>query len=264
LIISEGNLVRPTVWFLFAHQDDEFGVFAEVERLVRADWQVYVCYLTSGSRDGKPFRTRDEESLAVLGKLGVPDTGIHFLGRELGLPDGRLCEFLPVAFRGLSSLLKRHGRPQRLYMPAWEGGHQDHDAVHLLGRALASRLAMHGDARQFPLYTGQGLPFVFFKMFACLPSNGVAERLPTPWKDRIRYCGLCFDYPSQKRAWLGLFPFFLLHQVLNGDQMLQPLLSAPLGRPHQGALLYERRGFYDYEKFVQCVIAFKPAAGIFR
>ena len=61
------------------------------------------------------------------------------------------------------------GTPDEVYLPAWEGGHQDHDAGHLLGLSLAApglRL------RQFPLYQGAGLPGPFFRVMAPLPGNG--------------------------------------------------------------------------------------------
>lgn len=52
-----------------------------------------------------------------------------------------------------------HGLPIKpgssLLIPAWEGGHQDHDAAHLIGRRLADRTGAR--AWQFPLYTGSAL-----------------------------------------------------------------------------------------------------------
>ena len=37
-------------------------------------------------------------------------------------------------------------------MHAWEGGHQDHDAVHIVGVRSAQRCGVLASSRQFPLY----------------------------------------------------------------------------------------------------------------
>lgn len=242
----------PSVLFLFAHQDDEFGVFGEIQRLVCRGERVSIAYLTSGDLSGKPSPIRDEESIAVLGKLGVSRQNIHFLGRETEIPDGKLFAYLDTAFQAVLNLAERIGRPQRLYFLAWEGGHQDHDAVHLVGLATGRQLRIIDKCFQFPLYTGAGLPSVFYKLFSPIPENGRPGVFTIPWRKRIEYIRYCFSYPSQKKTWLGLFPFFLFHYIFWGTQILQPV-SLPRIRqsPHAGKLLYERRGFCRYQDFIQ-------------
>jgi hypothetical protein len=245
-------MVLPVALFIFAHQDDESGCFFEIRRLVKRGDKVWIVYLTSGTFDGSLSFTRNTESIVVLRKIGVPKENIFFLGAHKVIPDGKLSKNLEAAFRSLIDLTKEIGIPSSLYFPAWEGGHQDHDAVHLVGIALAKYLGLLDRCYQFPLYTGVNLPCVFFRMFICLPENGEPVFTRIPWKQRIKFIKLCFFYSSQIKTWLGLFPFFAAHYIFNGTQALQRISVDRIHcRPHTGALLYERRGVYSYEEFVQ-------------
>ena len=70
------------------------------------------------------------------------------------------------------------------------------------------------------------------------------------WGDRIRFLLLCLRYRSQRKTWVGLFPFVLLNYAMIGRQQLQPLpVQRPDRRPHPGALYYERRNFLTWEVF---------------
>jgi hypothetical protein len=242
----------PVTLFVFAHQDDESGCFHEIHRLVNRGDTVWVVYLTSGTFDGSLSRTRNAESIVVLGKIGVPEENILFLGTRTAIPDGRLSKNLELALQSLIDLIKEIGVPNNLYFHAWEGGHQDHDAVHLIGIALAKHLDLLDQCYQFPFYTGVNLPAVFFRMFICLPENGEPVFARISWKQRIKFITLCFFYSSQIKTWLGLFPFFLIHYLFNGTQAFQRISAERIRLPpHAGVLLYERRGMYSYEEFAQ-------------
>ena len=250
-------MLQSTALFLFAHQDDEFGVFYEIHQLVSRGDKVIVMYLTSGTPDGTPSHIRDAESLSVLKKLGVSESNIVFWGTNAGIPDGDLCSHLDVAYRGIADLIAKAEAPEKLYFHAWEGGHQDHDAAYLLGVALGEHLGILDRCYQFPLYTGVGLPAAFFRMFYCLPENGAPNLTTIPWRQRIEFIQFCFHYPSQLKSWVGLFPFFLFHYLFFGTQILQPVSAKQIHRPpHLGKLLYERRGFYSYTKFAEVTSGF--------
>lgn len=250
-------MVQSTALFLFAHQDDEFGVFYEIHRLVSRGNQVIVLYLTSGTSDGTPYPIRDMESISVLKKLGVPERNIVFLGMTTGIPDGNLCTHLDIAYRSITDLIAKRGAPVDLYFHAWEGGHQDHDAAHLIGIVLGDHLGILDRCYQFPLYTGAGLPAAFFRLFYCLPGNGPPILATIPWRQRIEFIKFCFHYPSQFKSWVGLFPFFLFHYLFFGTQILQAVSAKQIHQPpHLGKLLYERRGFYRYKKFTEVTSGF--------
>ena len=243
--------------FLFAHQDDECGCLYEIHRLVSRGDKVFIAYLTSGSLDGSPSPIRDAESKKVLTRLGVDKSNIFFLGSEARIPDGRLSGHLEVGFCAINELIVKIGTPQRLYFLAWEGGHQDHDAVHLIGIVMAEQLGIVERCYQIPFYTGANLPSVFFRLFFPLPENGEGQRLHIPWSLRIRFVTLCFYYPSQIKTWLGLFPFFFVHYLFSGIQTLQYVSLKRIHEPpHSGVLLYERRQFYSYQRFVHDACGF--------
>ena len=239
-----------TTLFLFAHQDDEFGVFWKIQSLRQQGQRVAVAYLTAGTFSGEPSPIRDQESIRVLGLIGVPINDINFVGNRAGIPDGHLPEYLQIAFDHCVELAYEIGNISEICCLAWEGGHQDHDAVHLIGVQLAKKLDVFDQSCQFPLYNGAGLRGVFFRLFSPLPSNGAVFITKIPIKARLRFATLPFYYRSQWRTWCGLYPFMLLHYIFSAKQYLQKLSVERIkSTVHSGQLLYERRGFYSAQMF---------------
>ena len=236
--------MQPVAAFLLAHQDDEFGVFESIAREVQSGARVIVAYLTTGVPAGASSATRNRESLAVLAQFGVGRAQVHFAGQDLGIEDGALYRRLPVAVRWLEAHLQEWGSGATVYLPAWEGGHPDHDGLHAAVVIAATRVGISARLWQFPLYNGFRCPGPFFRVMAPLPANGPPRRLAIPWRRRLRYIRHCMSYPSQAKSWLGLLPFAAVHYLFIGQERLQPVQrSLLLQRPHEGALYYERRGF---------------------
>ena len=236
--------------FLFAHQDDEYGVYALLELLVARGEAIKVIYLTSGTLDGRKSEQRNRESVRVLSKLGVSKQSILFLGAELGLPDGKLFQHVEIAALALREYFSNGVAPSRIFTPAWEGGHQDHDATYIIGCYLAQVFSCLASSRQFPLYHGRGLPGSLWHTFSPLPENGPVEATRMTWRQRLRYLHFCLLYRSQWLTWLGLYPMYALKLVTSGRQYLQPLRLKRLKHsPHPGPPLYERRGFCDRKQF---------------
>src|SRR5882724_6645887 len=147
------------ILFVFAHQDDEIAAAPRIRRAVAAGDEIACAFLT----DGKNPIIRDEESRRALVSLGVTD--IAFIGSENQIADGTLVENLD---RSLMLLSARADRADEVWTLAWEGGHQDHDAAHLVALAFARQRG----ARCFevPLYTGFGSIGPFFRV--CCPIGG--------------------------------------------------------------------------------------------
>ena len=65
--------MKKNVFYLFAHQDDEFGIFIDIFKKIKTN-NIYIFYLTSGYQN-KISKTvlseRDMESIKVLKKIGV-------------------------------------------------------------------------------------------------------------------------------------------------------------------------------------------------
>lgn len=237
--------------FLFAHQDDEFGVYSLIEDTARQRHRPVCAYLTSGSADGCVAPLRNAESIQVLSRLGVRRDDIHFIGTKFNIPDGRLIEHLEPVYMIVCDHLARHLPLAAIYIPAWEGGHQDHDATHLIGLAAALKLQNLAKVYQFPLYHGRGLPSRALRVLAPLVANGPVTATPIPWRQRLRHLGLFMRYPSQLRVWAILFPLMLVDYFCHGVQRLQPVdLERSRLRPHPGSLLYERRTALRHEEFM--------------
>lgn len=236
-----------TSLFLFAHQDDEFGVLAAIGDARRAGERVVCAYFTDGSLGGDPA-VRDAESRAVLQRLGVELADVHFFGVTHGVRDGRLFESLPQVAELVGRLLDDVPAGSLVHTLAWEGGHHDHDALHaVVVRALQQRGRLDF-GRQFSLYNAFRRPGPFFRVLTPLAANGPVVRRRLGLRERLAQLRVCLSYPSQRRTWLGLFPFVALHMLWHGDAALQPLSVARLGeRPHAGPLYYEKRGFLAYE-----------------
>jgi LmbE family N-acetylglucosaminyl deacetylase len=237
--------------FLFAHQDDEFGVFQAIEDCLRQGMRVRCAYLTHGAA-GSAVR-RNTESLAVLAELGVAREDIAFAGDELGICDAFLSRHMAAAGAWLSHWLAgaaATGEVALLCLPAWEGGHHDHDALHALGLHTSERLGLAASVRQYALYHAFRCPGPFFRVLSPLAANGAPQAARIGWGARWRYLRHCVTgYPSQRVTWIGLAPFVALHYLFDGRQLLQPARLARLAeRPHAGPLYYERRKFYTYER----------------
>ena len=243
--------------FIFAHQDDEFGVYAELVRLFKNKTKVIVIYLTSGSLDGKIRPDRNNESLNVLKKIGVKQENIHFLGTDLNIPAARMFEYLDIIHPRLLSLINTLDKITSLYFLSWEGGHQDHDATHIIGLALAKQLKILDHTFQFTLYSGYKLPWILFRLFSPLLGNGEVIAYRISWDLRLSFIKYILSYKSQFIPLIGLFPFFLFHLIFNGKQILQPVkINRVSEKPHIGLLLYERRSKIEYNEFKNQVEGF--------
>jgi LmbE family N-acetylglucosaminyl deacetylase len=248
-MLSETTLVQPSALFLFAHQDDEFGVFQKIIDEQLNGRRVLCAYLTDGAFEGQSSMRRNRESLVVLTKLGVQEEDIFFTGHALSIPDGSLPDHLKKASDWIANWMNRYPMVTAIYLPAWEGGHHDHDALHAMGVIVAEEAGLIKVVRQFPLYNGYKCGGPIFRVLLPLPMNGDIERKKIPWINRLQFLRYCLSYPSQMTTWLGLFPFALLHYVFYGTQVLQAVSRERIGyRPHSGLLYYERRGFSTWEK----------------
>ncbi len=143
------------------------------------------------------------------------------------------------------------------YVLAWEGGHQDHDALHAVTVSIADEIGILGKVWQFSLYNGYHSPGPLFKVFQPVLENGVVNKTKISLQHRFRFLYFCLSYPSQAKTWLGLFPFVMFHYLFNGTQMLQPVSRERIfQRPHKGKLLYEKRGFFTWEKMEKHIASF--------
>lgn len=248
--------MQRSVIVLFAHPDDEIGVFPWLTKLqARAD-RVICVWLTDGGWGGQPVHVRRCESQDVLSALGIAHEDMLFLGEACGVADGALHNHLEMMIARLTEQLGQQAQGGEIWCPAWEGGHPDHDAAHLAGIQLARHAG--ATAYQFSLYQGRGLPGPWFRVLAPLPENGPLRKTEVGVHERIRCVLRCFRYRSQWKSFLGLLPFYALKMFSRHPFVLQSIDPARTAqRPHEGALLYERRGGPSWEEFAARTGAFR-------
>lgn len=245
--LDDMSTSTEAVLFIFAHQDDEFGVFQCIKQAIRDGQHVCCAYLTDGGLHSLPAR-RNQESLYVLTQLGVNESDIFFAGEKLSIKDGNLVQHLNVAAAWLQNWLANYSTIKFIYVSAWEGGHHDHDALHAITLLVAYEKNILHHVRQFPLYNTHACPGPLFRVFSPLLENGALTKRKIPWRNRLHFMRLCFSYPSQAKTWLGLFPFVMLHYLLHGVELSQPVsLERLLSRPHPGPLYYEKRNFLSWQ-----------------
>jgi LmbE family N-acetylglucosaminyl deacetylase len=245
--------------FLLAHPDDEFACSIPIRNAVGGGDEVHCVYLTDGGYGGQRVRVRMEESLRALALLGVPHARVHFLGVERGFPDGALHRHLERAATVLQEWFDALGAIDEVHVPAWEGGHQDHDAVQLIGAVVARRTGVSRIV-QFPLYHGAGLPGPLFRVLAPLPANGPVAGVRASAGERWLAVRLCLCFASQWRTWVGLLPFFVWRMLVDGRFPQQPVDPMRWRQsPHPGVVLHERRGFVTRAEFAACADAFLGA-----
>ena len=226
------------VVYVLAHFDDEYGAWPMIRRGVDQGLDQRFLYLADYP-DPQAAATRWAEARAALAALGVDPGRAQHIGQGLGALDGAVHQALEPAAEALRAALRAIGAVERLVVPAWEGGHADHDATAFLAAHLAPEF---GDppVDQFSLYQGRGLPWRLFRACAPIPENGPVTRIGLSAAEWIRYAAAVRFYPSQWKSWLGLWPGMLATFALGGftHQRLDP---ARVGeRPHPGPLLYER------------------------
>lgn len=251
-----------TALFLFPHQDDEFGVFGLLDANARMGVRSICLFLTDGAAGRATATQRNDESLRVLSDCGVSSDDIHFIGTELAVADGRLVDGLDRLFAAVLRIAECE-EVSSIYVPAWEGGHPDHDNSVLLGRALAGALRQPVKLRQFALYNAFQTKVFPFRVLYPLPDNGPCSVITISRFDRWQHLRRCAMYPSQWKTWAALLPAVTLRYQLSPQQILQPVLDIRLRqRPHEGALLYERRGWTTWVDQMQRSLAFRERHGL--
>lgn len=223
---GHGSPLMPQALFVLAHQDDEIAMAARMRYLLREGWTLSVVYLTNGTRP----EVRDDEARAALSCIGVDLSRVHFFGFH----DGSLVDHLEEAFARIDSIED----VDAVYCLAWEGGHHDHDASHLVAAALATQRKI--PCFELPIYHGYRTPGQIFRSFAPLGDGWVARRITM--REGLDVARLCRFHPSQRRTWMGLLPEALLRLLVGRKEWTRPVsLERLRAKPHAGRLYYERR-----------------------
>lgn len=234
--------------FLFPHQDDEVGILQKIVDEIKEGSEVFCLYFTRASNSHKNS-IRNSESLNVLMSYGVKKENIIFVGQMLDIEDKKLHQHVLTTKHWLDSWFISHSYISNIYVPAWEGGHPDHDCLNAVAATFLNNSRLKGNVWQFPLYNARNCPPYLYRIQSPLTENGEITKTSIGFKNRIRFIRSCLGYPSEVSAWIGLFPFFFFNYLILGKQNLQLIKSSQFGvRPHDGRLYYEIRKFGAWEQ----------------
>ena len=243
-----------SVLFLFSHNDDEFFVLPRLEREVAEGNEVLCVYTTDGAAYDECPTRRLKESYAVLSPRGVPTENIIPLGTQRGIRDGTSFRSLAGLWQQLR-LVTQGKRFSRIYTPAWEGGHADHDAAHLLAVALAR---CHGsEVYEFSLYHSLGAVGPIISAMSLIPLSGTIVHEPVTLRGALSWLLAFRHYRTQRRAFLGLLPLSLPQILLRRALPLRRVENRNYRcRPHSGPMFYETRFKVPYDEFYSATRAF--------
>lgn len=255
VIMSAVMSAKKSAIFLFPHQDDEVGIFQKIVDELKDENEVFCLFFTRASNE-KKNSTRNFESTNVLLSYGVKQENILFVGQSLGIEDKCLHKHIHTAYQWLKDWLAEHSDIGNVYVPAWEGGHPDHDCLNAIAATLATQLALQGKIWQFPLYNARNCPPYFYRIQSVLITNGTIKKIPISFINRLKFIKSCLGYPSEAVAWVGLFPFFFFNYLVLGYQILQPIkIDRIFSRPHEGVLYYEVRKFGTWHDVSKAVLS---------
>ena len=226
-----------TVVYVLAHFDDEYCALPLIRRAVVEGRQHLFIHVVD-YRNPKMSQRRHSETLAFLAAEGIPAEAQIHLGAGTGWWDGELHRHAGSAYEALKAAVP--GPVARVVVPAWEGGHPDHDICAALGVKLA---AERGGAPvdQICLYQGKGLPWILYRAATPLAENGPARELRLSGREWASWLSAVAAFPSQLKAWSGLLPGMAWTFLRQGSFRWQSLDPSRIGeRPHVGGLLYER------------------------
>lgn len=229
--------------FFLAHPDDEFVVFERIRRLRLENSR---CLFVFCTKTKEISERRKIESLKVLSYFGITEEECIFLSDFVNIEDGRAYEFADSLYQIITNIFDKLPNLNFIHIPAFEGGHQDHDLLHGLVCLAAHRHQLRAEIWQSYLYNAWRTGCIFFKVCNIIDKEDyqkIIMRIPILY--RIKFLFLCLQYQSQWRTWIGIFPFLCLHYLRNGNEAHVEVKAGSYEhlwqRPHAGELLYEKR-----------------------
>ncbi|HXW19561.1 MAG TPA: PIG-L family deacetylase, partial [Roseiarcus sp.] len=216
---------------LIAHPDDEVVAFsAAIGRAKAQGAEVLGLYLTDGclARETMwPWRRASRERAAARrraeGESAAASLGVRPVGWA-DRPARRLWRELGAVHAEIEAAIAAHA-PDQLWLPAYEGGNPDHDALNALGQLFKPRLS--------------ALEFAEYNFF-----GGVTRAQEFPYPDgRESVIALTPEEDELKRALLRLYASERgnLFYVGTKREAFRPLASYDYGGPpHPGTLWYAR------------------------
>ena len=242
-----------SIYFL-PHYDDEVFAIPKIRwDILNGRAPIFIYFMAS------PMRAK--ESTYFLDKLGVSKDSIIFLGEKLQVTDGELLNYLPRFYTELSSLFESNSNEIEIICPAYEGGHQDHDAISLLGRALSKK--WNCNFLEVFLYHGYGMYGKLYRVSSHLHAEN-KKTYNYSLKDWLTLLKVPFVYKSQFSAMIGLWPFLILKSIYSPLVLRENLSDSLVNIGHDEVPMYERWGRMTEKQFLEKAKTFHEFASILK
>jgi hypothetical protein len=225
------------VLLLIPHPDDELvGCAAAIGRLRKQGGQVYGFYLTTGvpatasawfrrsEKYQRAVKRRWDEAQSVASALGLDIVGRQLVpSREL---KGEISQSIASVREQVTALAI-----DRVWVPAYEGGHQDHDTANFIGSCLNSgQLLWEFSEYHFARRSVQNNTFI--------ECDGREVNLSLDSEERARKRALLLEYNSEQKnlGYVGIL-----------QESFRPLVNYDYARPpHTGQMFYQRFQWVPY------------------
>jgi LmbE family N-acetylglucosaminyl deacetylase len=235
---------RAVTLLLLAHHDDEVFCAGHIAGELAAGRRLVFVWATAGGL--APARIRRWEGRAALRVLGLEEAD----GVELGFRDQHALRHIDEIACVSWTLVRHAGLAQvRVLVPAYEGGHPDHDAVNAAAAALRLRrpdievmeFAMYRRGRLcLSVQSPAGAPGTPGAPFSLLALDGAALRL----RRRLARANASQLVPS-------LLPLLMMSRLAGRGHVepVRPLPAHDYSRPpERRPLLYE---LYTARRFTE-------------
>lgn len=153
---------------LAAHPDDDIiGCFGMIKQALEKKEGVKIVYATNGALVTEPGKKAELRKKAIKGCW--KDYGLQDLV-FLDYAENSTAENINEIFKKLKSMVAEY-KPEVILVPAFEGGHFDHDIVNFLVSRVGKKVI------EFQLYNNRLNPVKFFKMIL----REIVNKLPLPF-----------------------------------------------------------------------------------
>ncbi len=240
--------------FLFAHPDDDVMICGTMKMLIDEGAEVHGAWLGSGDWLGQG-PTRRAERFRAAKIIGLKQSRMHVPG----IADMHFLRDLEQAARKVADLFSRI-KPDIVFVPAYEGGHPDHDAVNFLAYEASRRTGLKPKLFEFPLYNATGPAYKWWWRVNDFPPGG-----PPALSNPLNRAAVAAKYEIMRTytsQWMLMIPARLAssrEDLLKVGELYRPCppVRDHTVPPHEGMLSYERwfnfflgAGFDDFRRAV--------------
>ena len=216
---------------LIPHPDDELvGAAAAIRRLRRDGGEAFGVYLTSGvpPSAGSWWGGRFKYTRSVARRWQEASDVAHALGLSIAghqtIPSRRLKSHLEGSLRWVRAQAIAL-RPDRIWVPAYEGGHQDHDVANFIGAQLTKDFEVW-EFSEYNYSRGR------VESQSFVQRNGDESTLLLGEGERADKKELLLRYRSEQKN---------LGHIELEREVFRPLSAYDYSkRPHEGPCFYER------------------------